>query len=297
MTVERKWNKLGLRSEKDGQTAREKGEFSKQGLSSCLGIRNLSLIGSDSCMDNYVSILGIAFSKLNLKETVDLIDSKISQCSNKMFHLITVNPEIAVQIQEDPELKKISLESDLITPDGIGIVLASRLKRNPISERVTGYDLFLESLKVGDQKGWSFYLLGSDEEVNRKASEYIIKNYPNVKIAGRHHGYFKEEDNHKIVEDIRNSKPDILIVALGSPLADKWIYRNKDELNVKVVFGVGGSLDVITGKVKRTPEIWKKLNLEWLHRRITQPSRKERQKKLKVFAYRAFVEAIRKNTI
>ncbi|MBB6215010.1 N-acetylglucosaminyldiphosphoundecaprenol N-acetyl-beta-D-mannosaminyltransferase [Anaerosolibacter carboniphilus] len=248
-------------------------------------------------MDNYVNILGIAFSKLNLKETVDLIDSKISQCSNKMFHLITVNPEIAVQIQEDPELKKISLESDLITPDGIGIVLASRLKRNPISERVTGYDLFLESLKVGNQKGWSFYLLGSDEEVNRNASEYIKKNYPNVKIAGRHHGYFKEEDNNKIVEDIRNSKPDILIVALGSPLADKWIYRNKNELNVKVVFGVGGSLDVITGKVKRTPEIWKKLNLEWLHRRITQPSRKERQKKLKVFAYRAFVEAIRKNTI
>jgi N-acetylglucosaminyldiphosphoundecaprenol N-acetyl-beta-D-mannosaminyltransferase len=92
------------------------------------------------------------------------------------------------------------------------------------------------------------------------------------------HDYFKKEEDNKIVEDIRNSKPDILIVALGSPLADKWIHRHKNELNAKVAFGVGGSLDVITGKVKRTPEIWKKLNLEWLHRRITQPSRKERQK-------------------
>jgi N-acetylglucosaminyldiphosphoundecaprenol N-acetyl-beta-D-mannosaminyltransferase len=247
-------------------------------------------------MSNYVNILGITFSKLNLKETVDLIDSKVSECSNKIFHIITVNPEIAVQIQEDPELKKISLESDLITPDGIGIVLASRLKRNPIPERVTGYDLLLESLKVGNQKGWSFYLLGSDEEVNRKASEYIMKNHPNVKIAGRHHGYFKKEEDNKIIEDIRNSKPDILIVALGSPLADKWIYRHKNELNANVVFGVGGSLDVITGKVKRTPEIWKRLNLEWLHRRITQPSRKKRQKNLKIFAYRVFVETIRKNT-
>lgn len=247
-------------------------------------------------MSNCVNILGITFSKLSLKETVDLIDSKVSECSNKIFHIITVNPEIAVQIQEDPELKKISLESDLITPDGVGIVLASRLKRNPIPERVTGYDLFLESLKVGDQKGWSFYLLGSDEEVNRKASEYVMENHPNVKIAGRHHGYFKKEEDNEIIKDIRNSKPDILIVALGSPLADKWIYRHKNELNANVVFGVGGSLDVITGKVKRTPEIWKRLNLEWLHRRITQPSRKKRQKKLKIFAYRVFVETIRKNT-
>jgi N-acetylglucosaminyldiphosphoundecaprenol N-acetyl-beta-D-mannosaminyltransferase len=247
-------------------------------------------------MDNLVNILGIEFSKLNLKETVDLIDSKVSKSSNNIFHLITANPEIAVQIQEDRELKKISLEADLITPDGVGIVFASKLKGNRVQERVTGYDLFLECLKVGNEKGWSFYLLGSDREVNRKASEYIIKNYPNVKIAGRHHGYFKKEDDNKIVQDIRNSEPDILIVALGSPLADKWIYKHKSELSTKVVFGVGGTLDTITGKTKHTPEIWKKLNLEWLHRRITQPSRKERQKKLKVFAYRVLVEAIRKDT-
>jgi N-acetylglucosaminyldiphosphoundecaprenol N-acetyl-beta-D-mannosaminyltransferase len=200
-----------------------------------------------------------------------------------------------VQIQEDPELKKISLEADLITPDGVGIVFASKLKRDPVPERVTGYDLLLESLVKGNQKEWSFYLLGSDEEVNKKASELIIKDYPNVKIVGRHNGYFKKEEESKIIEAIRSSNPDILIVALGSPLADKLIYKYKNELNAKVVFGVGGSLDVIAGKVKPTPEIWKKLNLEWLHRRITQPSRKERQKKLKVFAYRAFIEAVRKN--
>ena len=247
-------------------------------------------------MDNYVNILDIAFSKLNLKETIELIDSKITECRNRIFHIITVNPEIAILIQEDSELKKISLEADLITPDGVGIVLASRLKRNPVSERVTGYDLLLESLKVGNQKGWSFYFLGSDEEVNRKASEYVIKNYPNVKIAGRHHGYFNKEEELKIIENIKNSNPDILIVALGSPLADKWIYRNKNKLNTKVVFGVGGSLDVITGKVKCTPEIWKKLNLEWLYRRTNEPSRKERQKKLKIFAYKAFIEAFNKNT-
>lgn len=246
-------------------------------------------------MDNCIDILGISFSKLNLKETINLIDSKITECRNQLFHIITVNPEIAIEILEDSELKKISLEADLITPDGIGIVLASKLKHNPISERVTGYGLLLECLKEGNQKGWSFYFLGSDERVNNKTSEYVMENYPNVKIAGRHHGYFNKEEELKIIENIKTSKPDILIVALGSPLADKWIYKNKAQLNAKVVFGVGGSLDVIAGKVKRTPEVWKKLNLEWLYRRINQPSRKERQKKLKIFAYKAFVEAFSKN--
>lgn len=246
-------------------------------------------------MENCTDILGISFSKLNLMETVRLIDSKIQDYRNELFHIITVNPEIAIEIQEDCELKKISLEADLITPDGVGIVIASKLKGNPVPERVTGIDLLLESLKVGNSKGWSFYFLGSDETVNSKTSEYVMKNYPNVKIAGRHNGYFKKEEEAQIVEDIKKAKPDILIVALGSPLADKWIYRNKAQLNSKVVFGVGGSLDVITGKVKRTPEVWKKFNLEWLYRRINQPSRKERQKKLKVFAYRAVVEAVKKN--
>jgi N-acetylglucosaminyldiphosphoundecaprenol N-acetyl-beta-D-mannosaminyltransferase len=247
-------------------------------------------------MDNHANILGINFSKLNLEETVNVINTKISECSNGIFHLITVNPEIAVQIQEDPELKKISLDADLITPDGVGIVFASRLKRNPVPERVTGYDLLLETLKLGNKKGWSFYLLGSEEEVNRKAAEYISKNYPSVKVVGRHNGYFNKEEDIQIIEAIRNSTPDILIVALGSPRADKWIYNHKNAIRAKVVFGVGGSFDVITGKVKPTPEILKKLNLEWLHRRITQPARKERQKKLKVFAYRVLIEAIHKKT-
>lgn len=244
-------------------------------------------------MEKSVDILGISFSKLTLKETTDLISSKIEEEREDIFHIITVNPEIAIQIQEDPQLKKISLEADLITPDGIGIVLASKLKRNSVPERVAGYDLLLESLKEGDLKGWSFYFLGADEEVNRSAAEYVEKNYPNVKVVGRHNGYFKIDEERRIAEDIKNNNPDILIVALGSPITEKWVSRNRKLIKAKVVFGVGGSLDVMTGKVKATPEIWKKMNLEWLHRRIQEPSRKERQKKLKVFAYRALVEAIK----
>lgn len=246
-------------------------------------------------MINTVSILGIEFSKLTLEETISLIEYQIENNKNKTYHIITVNPEIAIQIKEDDELKNISNEADLITPDGIGIVWASRLQRNPIKERVTGYDLLLESLRLGNEKEWSFYFLGSVEEVSKKMVQYVEENFSNVKILGRHNGYFDKEEESNIINEIQTLRPDILIVALGSPLADKFIHKHKEKITAKVTFGVGGSMDVITGKVKRTPTIWKRLNLEWLHRRMIMPSRKERQKKLKIFAYRAFKEAIRIN--
>lgn len=244
-------------------------------------------------MNNFVNILGIEFSKLTLKETINLIDCKVNETNSKTFHIITANPEIVIQIQEDPELKQISLEADLITPDGIGIVMASKLKRSPVPERVTGYDLLLQSLELGNQKGWSFYFLGSEEFVNKRMAEHVTNNYPNIRIAGRHNGFFNMIEEEEIIKDIESTKPDILIVALGSPLADKWIHKYKVRISAKVTFGVGGSFDVIAGKVMRTPEFWKKMKLEWLYRRITMPSRKERQKRLKVFAYRAFGEALK----
>lgn len=239
-----------------------------------------------------VNILGIGFSKLTLKETMNLIRNKINNHSKQVFHIITVNPEIAVQIQEDNELMEISKKADLLTPDGTGIVWASRMLRNPVPERVTGYDLLLESLKQGNLYNWSFYFLGSDEEVNRNMEVHVSKFYPNIKVLGRHHGYFSNEDEEGIVQEIENLCPDILIVAFGSPRTDKWIEKHRKRISAKVVFGVGGSMDVITGKVQKTPEIWKKFNLEWLHRRIIMPERKDRQKKLKIFAIKVIKQAL-----
>jgi len=112
-----------------------------------------------------VNILGIGFSKLTLQEIMNLIRDKINNHNNKLLHIITVNPEIAVQIQEDNELMEISKKADLLTPDGVGIVWASRILRNQVAERVTGYDLLLESLKQGNLYNWSFYFLGSDVQI------------------------------------------------------------------------------------------------------------------------------------
>ncbi|MFC3747705.1 WecB/TagA/CpsF family glycosyltransferase [Paenibacillus sp. GCM10012306] len=248
-------------------------------------------------VEGTVNILGVPFSKLTLNETTQQLTRHIQKEQPHLYHLITANPEITITHQTDTELQTIVREADLITPDGIGIVLASKRKGQPISERVTGYDLLLQLLEQGNELAWSFFFLGTDEETNREAVEEISRRYPNVKIAGRHNGFFNKEEEAGILENIQHTQPDILILAMGAPYSDKWIYKYKQELSrVKLVFGVGGSLDVIAGKVNPTPTIWKKLNLEWLHRLLTVPvakgqkSRWRRQSALPKFVYRAIIK-------
>lgn len=209
-------------------------------------------------MDGTVSILGVPFSKLTLHETTLHLTKHIQSGEPKLFHLITANPEITITSQSDELLRTILQEADLITPDGIGIVMASKRKGDPIAERVTGYELLLELLEQGNSLGWSFYFLGTDELTSCKAVEKITELYPNVKIAGRHNGFLTKEEEPAIVAEIQRAQPDFLIVAMGAPYSDKWVYKHKQELTqVKVVFGVGGSLDVIAGKVTPAPALWK----------------------------------------
>jgi N-acetylglucosaminyldiphosphoundecaprenol N-acetyl-beta-D-mannosaminyltransferase len=248
-------------------------------------------------MNNIVRILGIPFSKMTLDETTDLLEKHIQEKQSELFHLITVNPEISITSQSDKEFKQIIDDANLITPDGIGIVMASKIRRQPIKERVTGFDLLYKLLEKGNEHGWSFYFLGTDEDTNKKAVEEISHLYPNVSIVGRQHGFFSKEKESSIVSSINKLKPDILIVAMGAPRSDKWINTYKSDLNqVKLVFGVGGSLDVIAGKVKPTPVLWKKLNLEWLHRLITVPvakgqkSRWLRQSVIPKFIYQVILK-------
>ncbi|SFJ24009.1 N-acetylglucosaminyldiphosphoundecaprenol N-acetyl-beta-D-mannosaminyltransferase [Paenibacillus sp. UNC496MF] len=234
-----------------------------------------------------VNILGVPFSKMTLSDTVKLIQAKLAadaRAETKPFHLITANPEIVMAAKGQPELRRIVEEADLITPDGIGVVLAAKWQGTRIPERVTGYDMLIRLLEGAAASGFSLYVLGADEETNAKAVDIIKAKYPGVEIAGRHNGFFKGDQENEIVADIARKRPDLLIVALGAPNAEKWIYKHKSRLNAKVAFGVGGSLDVIAGKVKRAPVVWQKLNVEWLYRLLKQPSRWRRQLVLPKFA-------------
>ncbi|WP_010268715.1 WecB/TagA/CpsF family glycosyltransferase [Paenibacillus senegalensis] len=251
-------------------------------------------MAANSVDSKKIQVLGVPIAKYTLQETVDLLLTEIvarRQSRLSLFHVITANPEIVMKCQSDVELRTIVHDADLVTADGIGIVLAARWNKTPIQERVTGYDLLISLLDQGERIGLSLYFLGADEHTNRTAVEKIAKKHPGLRIAGRHHGFFTDDEEAQLIEDIRAKQPDLLIVALGAPKAEKWIKRHKDSLNTLAAVGVGGSLDVIAGKVKETPQLWKKLNVEWLHRLLTQPSRWRRQLVLPVFAMKAFWSA------
>jgi N-acetylglucosaminyldiphosphoundecaprenol N-acetyl-beta-D-mannosaminyltransferase len=237
-------------------------------------------------MADVVDILGVPFAKLTLDGAVRLMGEVVGQGRSVPYHVITANPEIVMAALRDESLRRIIAEADLVTADGIGIVFASRWIGDPVPERVTGYDILMRLLADGDRNGWSFYFLGCDEETSRKATDVIAARFPGLRVAGRHHGYFGAEEEAEIVADIRSARPDVLVVAMGAPLAERWIYRRKTELPVKLAIGVGGSLDVIAGKVKRAPRLWQALNLEWLYRLLKQPSRWRRQLALPAFALR-----------
>ncbi|RIX50334.1 glycosyltransferase [Paenibacillus nanensis] len=245
-------------------------------------------------MDNYASIMGISFPKITLDRTVEVLSEAIQQDHSDLFHVITVNPEITMACQNDNQLRSIVNEAGLITADGIGIVMISRFKGGNLPERVTGYDTLLRLLDSGNREKWSFYFLGADAVTNEKACEAIRAKYPNLIISGRHHGFFTMDEEIDIVNEIHSLKPDVLVVALGAPYAEKWIHKYKSKLNAKVAIGVGGSLDVIAGKVKETPDRWKKFNVEWLYRLIQQPARWRRQLILPRFAIRALFYRERK---
>ncbi|WNS41342.1 WecB/TagA/CpsF family glycosyltransferase [Paenibacillus sp. MMS20-IR301] len=247
-------------------------------------------------MKDKVAILGIPFSRLTLEQTVSLLAEHVQKVQAGLFHLITANPEITLASQSDGRLREIIQSADLIVPDGIGIVLAARRQGEPIPERVTGYDLLLSLLAEGNERGWSFYFLGTDERTSEQAVQNIRRRYPQVKVAGRHHGFFSLAEEPGVLSEIQQAKPDVLILAMGAPYSDKWLHKHKAALDgVKVVFGVGGSLDVISGKVKPAPAIWKKLNLEWAHRLLFAPvakgqkSRWRRQSALPKFVYRTII--------
>lgn len=221
------------------------------------------------------NILGCQVDLVTLEQGIIRINDLISR--GRPAHIITLNAEIVYQAQSNEELKAIINQADMVTPDGIGIVWGGRQLGYEIGERVTGIDLLYRLCQEAPTKGWRVYLLGSAPGVAEESGRRLISAYPGLQICGNHHGYFNEEDIPGIISKIKKLAPDILFVSLGAPKQEKWIKKYKQEIGVPVSVGVGGSLDVIAGQKKRAPLWMIRLNLEWLYRLISEPSRIRRQ--------------------
>ncbi len=227
-----------------------------------------------------VNILEVDFSNITLDEAADKMLSFLKD--GKKHMIFTPNSEILYDAYKDSEFKKILNSADMNVPDGIGVVYASAINGKKLKQRVAGYDLCLnlfEKLKNGDK---TIYFFGGAPKVAENAKEKIEKKYK-IKIIGTSDGYFDDKKEKLIIDEINKLSPDILLVGLGAPKQEKWIYKNINNLNAKIFMGVGGSFDGFSGAVKRAPDIFIKLGLEWLYRLIKQPSRFVRMLKLPLF--------------
>lgn len=216
-----------------------------------------------------IVILGVKIDNLKKSEVLEKI--KFFLKSEQQHHIVTPNPEFLVAAQKDEKFKKILNEADLAIPDGTGLVFASWLQKDKIKQRITGADLIDDICKIAEQNLCSIYFLGGEQDVAKKTAENLKQKFQNLMIAGTQDGMPAGQTN---LELIKNSSPDILLVAFGQVKQEKWIKDNLTKLpSVKIAIGVGGAFDYISGKIKRAPKIFKSLGLEWLFRLIVEPKR------------------------
>lgn len=229
-----------------------------------------------------VAIFGVNINNIGLKEASKYLEKYLQ--GNKLKTIYTPNTEIIMATKDNERMKDLLNKADLLVPDGIGLVYASRMRNKPLKERVTGFDLSLVLLDMANQFGYNIYLLGGKEGVAKKAADNIKKRYKNLNIAGYHHGYFSgnhtgvnSQEEKKIIDEINGNKAHIIFVGLGFPRQELWIDKNKDRLRGKIIIGNGGVIDVLAGETKRAPVIFQKLYLEWFYRLIQEPARIKRQ--------------------
>lgn len=222
-------------------------------------------------MFDKVDILGVKVASLTMKEAVNTVLDFISR--REPVIVATANAEMIMNATRDPELKKVLDAAALVVPDGAGTVWAAHHLGYKMPERVAGYDMVQELLKIAPQKQLRIYFFGSAPGVAEKAKRKAETLYPGVNIVGVRNGYFSAADEPDIVADIKKAEPDILLAALGVPKQEKWLHKYYKELNVPVSIGVGGTFDVMAGVMKRAPLWMQKAKLEWLFRGLLQPKR------------------------
>ncbi|OKP98464.1 WecB/TagA/CpsF family glycosyltransferase [Paenibacillus sp. P46E] len=235
-----------------------------------------------------VPIFGIRVSKIDMKATVSYLTDAIQK--REPHQVITANPIMVMTALENPAYMEIMKSAELVVPDGTGVVWAAEYCKQPVAERVAGFDLLHELLHRGESYNWKVYLLGSTPEVIRETASRLQTQYAGIIIAGYHDGFFGPDADEAIISEIVKAQPDLLFVARGADSQEPWIAKYKTQLNIPVMMGVGGSFDVISGKSRRAPKAFQKLRAEWLYRLLKEPTRYKRMLALPKFAVKVLRE-------
>jgi N-acetylglucosaminyldiphosphoundecaprenol N-acetyl-beta-D-mannosaminyltransferase len=214
-------------------------------------------------------LFGIEIDVLDMKGTVDLIMRLIDE--RVQVQHVALNAAKVVMASKDAKLRAVIRACRVVNADGQSVVIASRLLRQPLPERVTGIDLFAELVKRSAENGRSVYFLGARDEVLDEMVSRFRTQYPTLRVAGFRNGYWN--DDAEVIEQVRAAQPDLLFLAIPSPRKEFWLAEHLPALGVPFAMGVGGSFDVLAGKVKRAPKWVQRIGCEWVYRLVQEPRR------------------------
>jgi N-acetylglucosaminyldiphosphoundecaprenol N-acetyl-beta-D-mannosaminyltransferase len=222
-------------------------------------------------------MLGYSITTKSSDDSVSEIAGWIESGEGNKY-LVCANPHSLEVARKDPDFERALQNSDLIVPDGIGIVLASRILGGSIHERITGMDIFLGlSRRLNSTGNYTYFFLGSSDATLSKIREKMRNDFPNIIVAGTYSPPFKidfsEADNRLMIAAINEARPDVLWVGMTAPKQEKWVYANKDKLYVKFIGPVGAVFDFYSGNVRRSHPVFQKMGLEWLPRLLREPRR------------------------
>lgn len=218
-----------------------------------------------------IEFMECAIDSMTREATLEQVLAWCAEPSSKSRTLITLNAALLMMMKSNAALAHACNAGDIIVADGMPIVWSTRLLGTPLVDRVAGVDLMQKLLERGSEERISVYFLGAKQEVIDTLLDLCRKRYPGLKIAGARNGYFSEDEHNEVVHEIASTKPDILFIGMPTPFKEIWGEKYRDQLGAKVIFGVGGSFDVIGGYVKRAPVWMQNIGMEWFWRLMMEP--------------------------
>ena len=228
-------------------------------------------------------VLGLQFDNVTMDEAVARAKELLEMPGASI--VVTPNAEIGYEALHDAQFRALLNGAELVLPDGAGVVLAAKLRKTPLKQKVAGVDFADRLLGVLAETGKTLYLLGGKPGIAELAAQKMVEKHPGLHICGTADGYFKEET--PVIEKINAVKPDVLFVCVGAPKQEIFMNAHRDELDVRLMAGLGGSLDAFAGTVKRAPKWMIRCNLEWLYRLVKEPKRFGRMLRLPKYLWAA----------
>ncbi len=247
-------------------------------------------LGPDKPVQAYV--LGCRVDVVDMAHAVERVAALVEE--RHFAHVVTFGSEMAMLARRDSRYREVVNSADLVVPDSVGVVYAARVAGYRQCVRVAGVELVEVLTRLCAERGWPVYLLGGREGVATGAGEALRKRHPGLVVAGTHHGYFTPREEDDVARHVGLSGARLVFVGLGFPRQELWIRDHAASLGSAVCMGVGGTFDVLSGRLPRAPAGWRRHNLEWLYRLLREPRRLRRQLALPGFAILAVWDALRR---